>query len=131
MPTPPNATATIPVTAVRLDATLKARIAAAQGDLAREMPGLSPTFSDALRVLINEALDARASRAVASPPAAAAAAHIDARADAMSVYLASVAAARVDHAAALVPTGRGAGGITLHRSSNGASIATVVANDPK
>jgi len=97
MPTPPNATATVPVTAVRLDAPLKARITAAQGDLAREMPGLSPTFSDAVRVLINEALDARAARA----------------------------------AAAHFPTGRGAGGITLHRATNGASVATVVANDPK
>ena len=99
MPTPPNATATVPVTAVRLDATLKARIAAAQGDLAREMPGLSPTFSDALRVLINEALDARAARAARA-------------------------------AAVPAPTGRGAGGITLHRATNGASVATTVANDP-
>lgn len=131
MPTPPNATASTPVTAVRLDAPLKARITAAQAELAREMPGLTPTFSDTVRVLINEAL---AARAIASPTAA------PAGADAFA------AAARVDRAAALavgpdiaalraiaarVPASRGAGGITLHRATNGASVATVVANDPK
>jgi hypothetical protein len=147
MPTPPNATASTPVTAVRLDAPLKARITAAQAELAREMPGLTPTFSDTVRVLINEAL---AVRAIASPTAAsptAADAGADAGADALRAYFVDfAAAARVDRAAALavgpdiaalraiaarVPASRGAGGITLHRATNGASVATVVANDPK
>jgi hypothetical protein len=147
MPTPPNATASTPVTAVRLDAPLKARITAAQAELAREMPGLTPTFSDTVRVLINEAL---AVRAIASPTAAsptAAPAGADAGADALRAYFVDfAAAARVDRAAALavgpdiaalraiaarVPASRGAGGITLHRATNGASVATVVANDPK
>ena len=147
MPTPPNATASTPVTAVRLDAPLKARITAAQAELAREMPGLTPTFSDTVRVLINEAL---AVRAIASPTAAsptAADAGADAGADALRAYFVDfAAAARVDRAAARaagpditalraiaarVPASRGAGGITLHRATNGASVATVVANDPK
>ena len=147
MPTPPNATASTPVTAVRLDAPLKARITAAQAELAREMPGLTPTFSDTVRVLINEAL---AVRAIASPTAAsptAAPAGADAGADALRAYFVDfAAAARVDRAAAdavgpdiaalraiaaRVPASRGAGGITLHRATNGASVATVVANDPK
>ena len=144
MPTPPNATATTPVTAVRLDAPLKARITAAQGDLAREMPGLTPTFSDTVRVLINEAL---AARAIASPTAASpTAADPDGSAALRAYFDAFAAAARVDRAAASavgpdiaalraiaarVPASRGAGGITLHRATNGASVATVVANDPK
>jgi len=152
MPTPPNATASTPVTAVRLDAPLKARITAAQAELAREMPGLTPTFSDTVRVLINEALAVRAiaSPTAASPTAAsptAAPAGADAGADALRAYFVDfAAAARVDRAAALavgpdiaalraiaarVPASRGAGGITLHRATNGASVATVVANDPK
>jgi len=162
MPTPPNATASTPVTAVRLDAPLKARITAAQAELAREMPGLTPTFSDTVRVLINEALAVRAiasptaasptaaSPTAASPTAAsptAAPAGADAGADALRAYFVDfAAAARVDRAAAnavapdiaalraiaaRVPASRGAGGITLHRATNGASVATVVANDPK
>jgi len=123
---------------------LKARITAAQGDLAREMPGLTPTFSDTVRVLINEAL---AARAIASPTAASpTAADPDGSAALRAYFDAFNAAARVDRAAASavgpdiaalraiaarVPASRGAGGITLHRATNGASIATVVANDPK
>lgn len=181
-------TTAVPATAVRLDAPLKARITAAQAELAREMPGLTPTFSDTVRVLINEAL---AARAAASPTAAPVGAR-DARAAAVTaavrIYNAAVAAhdaagladddptraaalrnflvahgdaasnypgadggavaplsasaagriaaasraGRVAHnAAARVPASRGAGGITLHRATNGASVATVVANDPK
>jgi len=149
MPPPSNATATTPVTAVRLDAPLKARITAAQGDLAREMPGLTPTFSDTVRVLINEALAARAiaSPTAASPTAASpTAADPDGSAALRAYFDAFAAAARVDRAAASavgpdiaalraiaarVPASRGAGGITLHRATNGASVATVVANDPK
>jgi hypothetical protein len=124
-------TTAVPATAVRLDAPLKARITAAQAELAREMPGLTPTFSDTVRVLINEAL---AARAAASPTAASPTA-----ADILAALRVDPAAARaVTHdiaalraIAARVPASRGAGGVTLHRSSNGASIATVVANDPK
>lgn len=186
-------TTAVPATAVRLDAPLKARITAAQAELAREMPGLTPTFSDTVRVLINEALAARAaaSPTAASPTAAPVGAR-DARAAAVTaavrIYNAAVAAhdaagladddptraaalrnflvahgdaasnypgadggavaplsasaagriaaasraGRVAHnAAARVPASRGAGGITLHRATNGASVATVVANDPK
>ena len=170
MPTPPNATASTPVTAVRLAAPLKARITAAQAELAREMPGLTPTFSDTVRVLINEAL---AARAVASPTDTLAAARASAHAravndaaiaaydaayaareaaldDAYAAHAAdddddALAAAKLNYLAdiddlapvasraAAVPgrPGRGAGGITLHRATNGASVATVVANDPK
>ena len=189
-------TTAVPATAVRLDAPLKARITAAQAELAREMPGLTPTFSDTVRVLINEALAARAaaSPTAASPTAAPVGARDarDARAAAVTaavrIYNAAVAAhdaagladfdparaaalraflvahgdaasnypgadggavaplsasaagriaaasraGRVAHnAAARVPASRGAGGITLHRATNGASVATVVANDPK
>jgi len=120
-------TTAVPVTAVRLDAPLKARITAAQAELAREMPGLTPTFSDTVRVLINEAL---AARAIASPTAASPTAADPAAAAAHRAELAHNAAARAARAAR-VPASRGAGGITLHRATNGASIATVVANDPK
>jgi hypothetical protein len=136
------------------------------------MPGLTPTFSDTVRVLINEALAARAaasptaaSPTAASPTAAdilaahgvisriyegavkahdaAGLADFDpARAAALRAFLddtiaadpARAAAHRAElarNAAARVPASRGAGGITLHRATNGASIATVVANDPK
>jgi hypothetical protein len=126
-------TTAVPVTAVRLDAPLKARITAAQAELAREMPGLTPTFSDTVRVLLNEALAARAaaSPTAASPPAADPDGFDEllAAADARKAGALRAIAAR--NAAALVPASRGAGGITLHRATNGASIATVVANDPK
>jgi hypothetical protein len=184
-------TTAVPATAVRLDAPLKARITAAQAELAREMPGLTPTFSDTVRVLINEALAARAAASPTAAPVGARDAR-DARAAAVTaavrIYNAAVAAhdaagladddptraaalrnflvahgdaasnypgadggavaplsasaagriaaasraGRVAHnAAARVPASRGAGGITLHRATNGASVATVVANDPK
>jgi hypothetical protein len=97
------------------------------------MPGLTPTFSDTVRVLLNEALAARAaaSPTAASPPAADPDGFDEllAAADARKAGALRAIAAR--NAAALVPASRGAGGITLHRATNGASIATVVANDPK
>ncbi|MEI6626924.1 MAG: hypothetical protein WCO40_11320 [Thermoleophilia bacterium] len=176
MPTQPNATSDLPVTALRLDTVLKERIEVVRGEIARATPGLSPSFSATVRVLINEALDARAIAAVASPPDALLAAAL---ADAKRVYFAALdaidivglgadacfaalaaalaeahaavsasavasfdAAVSADFAAdfvdrhakhlAAVPvsTGRGAGGIVLHRAKNGASVATVIANDP-
>lgn len=53
-------TTAVPVTAIRLDDALKARIEGARVEIARATPGLTPTFSDAVRVLLCEALVARA-----------------------------------------------------------------------
>jgi len=57
---------------LRLPEDLKAAIDAVKDDLARATPGLEPARSDAVRVLLREAIAARAAQAAraAAPPAA-------------------------------------------------------------
>ena len=60
---------------LRLPEDLKAAIDAVKDDLARATPGLEPARSDAVRVLLREALAARAALAAAPPSAVGAGAH--------------------------------------------------------
>lgn len=66
----PASTKPSPMLSLRLPEDLQAALVGVQGDLARATPGLEPSLSDAVRVLLREALAARAVRATAPPTAA-------------------------------------------------------------
>jgi len=60
-----------PMLSLRLPEDLQAALVGVKDALARATPGLEPSLSDAVRVLLREALAARAAQAAAPPPAVA------------------------------------------------------------
>lgn len=58
-----------PMLSLRLPEDLQAALVGVKDALARATPGLEPSLSDAVRVLLREALAARAAQAAAPPPA--------------------------------------------------------------
>lgn len=58
-----------PMLSLRLPEDLQAALVGVKDALARATPGLEPSLSDAVRVLLREAIAARAAQAAAPPPA--------------------------------------------------------------